>query len=145
MRNSDHLLGCLSVIVGFAVWQASDSINVPSDSHTLSPRFFPCLLAFALAALGLALLLSGKGFPLRSIAGKIRQPRNYLLVGLTLLYALLFGHVDYRLLSPAYLASALWVLGVRERKRMALVSVCATAVLYLLFQYGFMVLLPSMG
>jgi putative tricarboxylic transport membrane protein len=143
VHGSDRLLGCLAVISGLVVWLASGGIDAPPDSHTLSPRFFPRLLGAVLAALGAMLLLFGRGHPLRDIAGKISRPRNYLLVGTTLLYALLFGHADYRVLSPAYMASALWILGMREPGRIAFISVCAPAALYLLFRYGFTVLLPS--
>jgi protein-S-isoprenylcysteine O-methyltransferase Ste14 len=145
VQGSDRLLGSLAMIGGLVAWLASGGIDVPPGSHMLSPRFFPRLLGVVLAALGATLFLSGKGRPLREIADKISRTRNYLLVGATLLYALLFGHADYRVLSPAYMASALWILGVREPGRIALISVCAPAALYMLFRYGFMVLLPSLG
>lgn len=145
MQTTNRLLGGITVAAGAAVWLAAGGIQVPPDTHTLSPQFFPKLLAAALVLLGALLFLSGGGAPLASVAEKIRQPRNCLLVAATLLFTLAFGHVDYRLICPVYLAVGLWILGRRSVKDIAVISLSSTAILYLLFRYGFMVLLPEMG
>ena len=145
MHTSNRLLGGLTVIGGLIVWIAAGGIQMPADSHTLSPRFFPKLLAAALMLLGAALFVMGGGRSLAEVFSRLRAPRNYLLVACTLIFTTAFGHVDYRLLCPIYIAAVLWVLGRRKPKDIIVISITATAVLYLLFRYGFMVLLPEMG
>jgi hypothetical protein len=145
MVTSNRLLGGIAFILGVAVWLAAGGIQLPAEGHTLSPRFFPKLLAGALALLGAILFALGKGLPFDAVYTKIRHPRNVCLAASTLLFAVAFGHVDYRLLSPAYIAVVLWILGTRKAKDIIVVSVSATAILYLVFRYGFMVLLPEAG
>ena len=145
MHTSNRLLGGITVAAGAAVWLAAGGIQMPPDTHTLSPQFFPKLLAAALALFGGLLFWLGGGVPLGAVFERIRQPRNWLLAGVTLLFTLAFGHVDYRLICPVYLAAALWILGRRSVKDIAVISLSSTAILYLLFRYGFLVLLPEMG
>ena len=76
---------------------------------------------------------------------EVKQPRSFFLALCTLSFTLAFGHVDYRLICPVYIAAVLWILGRRRPKDIVMISVLSTAVLYALFRYGFMVLLPSMG
>ena len=144
MGTSNRLLGGIVCVSGIFVWVASSGIQVPLDSHTLSPQFFPKLLSVALALLGACLFLLGGGLPLRQVIDKIRHPRNCLLVASTLLFTVAFGYVDYRLICPIYIAAALWILGRRNVKDIIVISSLSTAILYALFRYGFMVLLPEM-
>ena len=145
MHTSNRLLGGITVVSGAAVWLAAGSIQMPADSHTLSPQFFPKLMAVAMIVLGGLLFAMGKGRPLADVFRHVRAPRNFLLVACTLAFTTAFGHVDYRLLCPVYIAAVLWILGRRKPGGIIVISVTATAVLYLLFRYGFMVLLPEMG
>lgn len=144
MATSNRLLGGVSLIIGVVVWLSASGIQMPADSRTLSPQFFPKLLAAALMLLGAILFAVGKGRPFEAVCSKIRHPRNFCLAGSTLLFTLAFGHVDYRLICPVYIATVLWILGRRKPKDIIIISVTATAVLYLLFRFGFMVLLPEM-
>lgn len=144
MPTSNRLLGCITLVVGVAVWLAAGSIQMPPDSHTLSPQFFPKLLAAALVLLGAALAARGDGQSFEAVCSKMRHPRNICLAACTLAFTVAFGHIDYRLLCPVYIAAVLWILGRRKPKDIILISLSATTILYLLFRYGFMVLLPEM-
>lgn len=145
MLQSNRLLGGIAALVGAVVWLTAGGIQMPLDSQTLSPQFFPKLLAAGLVILGSLLVILGGGQPLGQVFAKVSLPRNYCLVGCTLLFTLAFGHVDYRLICPVYIAAVLWILGRRKPKDLVLISVTATVILYLLFRFGFMVLLPEVG
>lgn len=144
MNTSNRLLGGFTFAAGAAVWLAAGGIQTPPDTHTLSAQFFPKLLAVALALFGGLLFIQGGGLPLGAVFEKIRSRRNWGLAACTLLFTAAFGHVDYRLICPAYLAVTLWILGRRRVRDIAIISLTSTAVLYLLFRYGFMVMLPEM-
>ncbi len=64
-------------------------------------------------------------------------------VALSAAYLLLLRQIGYVLLTPIYIAGMLLVLGKRDWKRILLLSVIATIVLYVPFRYLFKVLFPK--
>ena len=143
MFTSNRLLGGIACILGIVVWSAAGGIQIPAEGHTLSPQFFPRILAGTLALLGAVLFIIGRGLPFDAVYAQIRRPRSLPLAASTLLFTIAFGHIDYRLAVPAYIAATLWILGKRKAVDILIISVSATAILYLVFRYGFMVLLPE--
>ncbi len=144
MNDSNRLLGGITLGAGIVIFLLCRGIDTLPDTRTLSPDFFPQLLAVALSLLGIGLLIQGKGRPLPPVAAKVFQSRNLAVVGLTLLYTCAFGYGDYRLNTVMYIALVMGVLGCRSRTLFLTVPVLATAVMYGIFRYGFLVLLPTL-
>ncbi len=145
MNSSNRVLGLITLAAGVAVWVLCAGIPTVADAHTLSPGFFPQLLSIVLALLGLCLFWQGKGQVFSIVWHTVTSSRNLCLVAATLGYTLAFGYMDYRLISPLYIAAVLWIQGSRKPLEFVFVPLGATAVLYVLFRYGFQVLLPEMG
>lgn len=145
MNSADRILGGITFLAGVAVWLLCGNIAGIVEEHALPPSFFPRLLAAVLAALGLLLLARGGGRPLAQVWQAVGNRENLFLVGVTLVYCLAFGSVDYRLSTPLYILAAMWALGARKPLELVLLPLGGTAVLYGVFRYGFQVLLPTMG
>ena len=143
MVSSDRALGLVVLCIAGGVFAAGFGIDIPPGSEdSLSPRFFPQLLAIVLGGLGLALLAKGGGLSLHSVWAKLGSSRSLALLGLTALYTLTFGVMDFRLGTLLFVGGGMWIMGARGRLELTLVPAAVACLVYLLFRYGFLVLLP---
>lgn len=145
MQSSNRLLGLVALFMGAAVFAAGFGIDVPPGSEALSPRFFPQLLALVLAGLGVGLFVQGGGEALGSVWGRLISPRSAGLLVLVALYTLTFGLVDFRLATFVFVGCGMWVMGSRNKVELAVTPLAVAVLVYALFRYGFMVLLPVWG
>lgn len=146
MTTSNRLLGLLALGIGIAVFTAGFGIDVPPGTEdSLSPRFFPQTLALALSGLGIALMLQGGGDALEIVWGKLRSLRSACLLGLVALYTLSFGFMDFRLGTLLFMGCGMWAMGERKKWQLAVTPVAVSLLVYALFRYGFLVLLPTWG
>lgn len=144
--NSDRMLGLLTFALGAGVLVAGFGIVAPPGTEdSLSPRFFPLLLAFALMLLGGALAIRGGGVSLRIVRARVFSRTSLVLLGFTLAYTLSFGLVDYRVGAFLFMSGGMWLLGSRARWELAVIPVVVAVLMYGLFRYGFLVLLPIWG
>ena len=114
-----------------------------SFAGTLSPRFFPQLLALALLVPALALVVRPRSEALGARAACLLRPRTGAFVALVLAYGLLFARVDFRLLSWVFTLGAMLVLGARRPIELALFPPAVALGTWLLFRHGLDVLLPQ--
>ena len=61
------------------------------------------------------------------------------------LYYWFFEQIDFRLGTWVFITGVMLVMGCRSLRRLALVPVLGTAVIYLIFRYLFEILLPTWG
>lgn len=143
MAASDRMLGGVALAVGAGVIAAVMDIDVPGGPEALSPRFFPLLLACMLLLFGGALLIRGGGKPLARVATQLCTPRSLCFVGLTALYTLTFGVMDFRVGTAVFMGCAMRVMGSRRLGELCAVPILASLLLYAVFRHGFHVLLPT--
>ena len=143
MASGDRLLGLLSLLIGLGVVGAAMGIDVPGGTESLSPRFFPLLLAGALLVLGIVLLVRGGGVPLRKAGAALASRRSLAMAFLTGLYTLSFGFTDFRVGTALFMGCVMWVMGSRRPLELCLVPLGSSLLLYAVFRYGFLVLLPT--
>lgn len=145
MQSSNRLLGLVALFMGAVVFVAGFGIDVPSGSEALSPRFFPQLLALVLAGLGGGLWLQGGGEPVGAIWKRLISPRSAGLLVLVALYTLGFGMLDFRLATFLFVGGGMWLMGSRNKLELCVTPLVVAVLVYALFRYGFMVLLPVWG
>ena len=154
MLAADTLLGLLSVAGGLLVTLAGLRIAGPSGEPGLPPGAFPILLGLLLVILGACLAWRGQrgagssapgGRTARQVRESVASPRSLALCGLVLGYFLTFRMLDFRLGSWLFVLAAMWTLGARKTGELLLLPVAVSGSLYLLFRYGFTVLLPTWG
>lgn len=142
-KRADRIVGLAVVALGLALALLVAGIEINERQSTLSARFFPGLLAGALVVLGgLLALRPGDLGTVDALAGLMRR-RGLLIAALFLLYCLTFRYVDFRLGTWAFTILALWILGSRKPLELILIPVAVSAAVYVVFRYGFTVLLPT--
>lgn len=141
--KADRLSGLVVVLAGLGLAAASFATDVLPDQPTLSARFFPLLLSVVLVACGLILTLRPALASLTETAAPLFQPRVLVIAGAFLLYATTFRYVDFRVGTWAFVLLAQWALGGRKPWELLLVPLAVSATVYLVFRYGFLVILPT--
>lgn len=140
--KADRLAGMITLAAGLCLAAAATQIDILASQPTLSARFFPYLLAGVLVIAGALLALSPGETPLGQVLGRLLARRGLAFGALFLVYALTFRYVDFRLGTWAFVLAAMWVLGARRPLELILLPTAVSAATYLLFRYGFTVLLP---
>ncbi|MCP5373478.1 MAG: tripartite tricarboxylate transporter TctB family protein [Hyphomicrobiales bacterium] len=140
--KADRLAGIATAAAGLALAAATARVDILDSQPTLSARFFPYLLAAVLLAGGLALALRPGAAALGAVVGRLLDRRGLAFAALFLAYALTFRIMDFRLGTFAFMAAAMWVLGSRRPLELLVLPAATAAGVYVLFRYGFTVLLP---
>ena len=141
--SADRVLGvvCLALVLG--LWGLARGVPDASFARTLSPRFFPQLLALALLVPALALIVRPRSEALGARAARLLRPRTGVFVALVLAYGLLFAQVDFRLLTWGFVLGAMLALGARRPLELALFPPAVALAAWALFRHGLGVLLPQ--
>ncbi len=143
MRRADLFIGLGLLVFAGLYFRESFAITVGFAADRLGPRFFPRMLAIALATCALALIR--RSVAGRSDPGPLKPVRLAVLAGaavLTTVYALLLGPLGYVIATPLYLSALIVLLGHRDLKSLLALTVGGTAVLYLVFVRALHVLVP---
>ncbi len=140
--KADRVIGLVIIMAGLGLALATAQIGILASQPTLSARFFPYLLSGVLLAGGGVLVLRPGETALPDVVNRLLAGRAVAFAALFLIYALTFRHVDFRLGSWAFVLAAMWVLGSRRWLELLITPLCVSAAAYLLFRYGFTVLLP---
>lgn len=144
--NSDRLLGLVALALGLGVLVTGfDIVTPPGTEDSLSPRFFPLLLACVLTLLGAILTIKGGGISLTVVRARVFSRTSFALLGLTAVYTLTFGFIDYRLGALLFMGCGMWLLGARKKWELVVIPVAVAVIMYVVFRFGFFVLLPTWG
>ena len=140
--KADRLAGIAGTGAGIVLAAAASQLEILTGQPTLSARFFPYLLSCILIFGGLLLALKPGSLPLATVIEKLLRRRGLAFAAVFLIYALTFRYADFRLGTWAFVLAAMWILGSRSRLELTLLPLAISATTYLLFRYGFTVLLP---
>ncbi len=141
--KADRALGIATIVGAALVVFASSNLQVLQGTGTLSARFFPYLLAVALAGGGLVLIAAPGDAPLRKVVQSILTPSTLLVAAAFAVYAFTFRYVDFRLSTWLFVLITMWVLGARKPLELIVTPLAVSLVTFYLFRYGFTVLLPT--
>lgn len=145
LRRADGVLGLAALAAGLLLAVLSADIPVNLGVQTLSARFFPRLLALALAIAGLA-LIAAPGPQGAAEAARALLQRRRLLFGVALAaYFFTFRYVDFRVGTFVFMLASMWLFGARRWLELVIVPLVVSAGAFALFRYGFIVLLPTWG
>ena len=112
--SADRVLGVVCVALALGLWGLARGVPDASFAGTLSPRFFPQLLALVLLVPALALIARPDSETIGARAAFFLRPRTGAFVALVLAYGLLFALVDFRLLTWGFVLGAMLALGARR-------------------------------
>lgn len=143
MRRADLLIGLGLLTFAAFYFQQSFAITVGFAADRLGPKFFPRVLALALAGCAFALIARSVGG--RSDPAPLPTVRISLLLWtmtLTIAYVMALSPLGYLIATPLYLAALVWLLGYRSPAGLAGTALGVTAALYLVFAQALKVLVP---
>jgi putative tricarboxylic transport membrane protein len=142
--RADRATGLAVIALGLIMGLASTRIPVSTTQQlAVSARFFPYLLSGAMVVFGLALFFRPGEKRLKEVLKAILVRQALVLGGLIFLYLLTFRHVDFRFGAWAFMLAAMWTLGSRKPLELIVMPLAVSAGVYLMFRYGFLVLLPT--
>lgn len=142
-RNIIAALGLIAFGAVYAVLAA----GLPERSlpNTPGPSFFPLLIIAFVVALSVALLLSGV-LALRLERGPHFRPvtleRSHLAIACFVIYLALLPFAGFVLASIVFFAALMVLYGARNHIVTAITSVAVPVVLFVIFRYGFKIVLP---
>lgn len=153
MRNIISSTVLLVLAVGYA-WQIMLLPTRDTMPNTPGPAFFPWLIVSCVALLSVALLLRGirelkadQAGNSHSMAGKIAT-NGHKPFAMMLIYAIYLAaltQLGFVISSVVFFAVLMWLYGSRNFVLIALCSLLLPITLYLIFTYGFQILLPRNG
>lgn len=143
--RKDRYVGLGFVAFGAIMFYVSTTWTTNFTSDPAGPAAIPKLLCAALVLLG-AILTAG-GFSVKAVSEqKIATKAEILLLAaltaICVLYIVLLPIIGYLLATPLLIAGVMVAVGSRKVSTIALVSVIATIVLFVLFKYLLQVNLP---
>ena len=140
-RHPDMLSGTAILAAGLATIFFSLRIDT-SQLTGLSAQFFPLFIGAGLVLAGLAIFANGL-FAARRPLPFIADRRVAIITGLFLAYFLSFAYVDFRVAAWAMMLLCMLTLGARRVWTLLLVPIATSAAIYLVFRYGFTILVPT--
>lgn len=140
-------LGIATVFTGCVVSYLSAGMEALPDEAGIPPGGFPLALGLILIALGALLVWRAQKHAsdevsLGRVWKRIRSGHGLPLSLLILVYFTAFQHVPFLLGSTLFMALTMLVLGGKPGARLFLFAFLVSAILFLLFRYGFSVILP---
>ena len=130
-----------TALLAFSAWYAWLANGLPERSlpNTPGPSFFPLVVITLVAVLSAALLVKGIADSARPGAVSPLAP---LAVGSFFVYLALLPVAGFVIASVAFFAALMFLYGSRRPLHIAAASLVAPAVLFVLFRYGFQIVLP---
>jgi len=137
------------VLLAFATWYAWLTTGVPARSampDTPGPTFFPWLLDGLLFVLSAALLVRGLVFrkraPHQEVAAGVAPLQIALFLGSFLIYLAVLPYAGFVIATIPFVAVLVWLFGCRTPLQVAACAFGLTIVTYVVFRYGFEIVLP---
>lgn len=135
-------------LMAFGVWYAYLIGNLPERSimpNTPGPSFFPIIIVSVVLLLSAALLATGIiGLRQRgndADANSLKQPA-LLTVGVFIVYLASLPYAGFIIASVLFFAAMMYLYGSRNWLMIAVSSTIIPTVLFVLFRYGFQIILP---
>ena len=150
MIANEIVFGALFMLL--SIFFFATTFTFPEITIALSPTVFPRFVTVCLFLLSSLLLIQGirkqgKRQPAKPRAAIDRAYllRFILLAAAGFLYTRIIRYTGYLVATPVFIAAAMLIFAEKKWYRIVLISVCTTAVLYLVFRMVFRVPLPRFG
>jgi hypothetical protein len=150
-KKDDCVVGITAILVGIGIIVQAQHLKVKTSLDPAGPKALPVILASGMIIIGLIHIVGGwyaarhqaGGPPPRSFAEKYQDYKPVLaIIAISLGYAGLMNVLGYLVLTPLLIGSIMWVLNIRDIKRLSRISLSMTAILFVVFRWGLQVKLP---
>lgn len=141
--KADRIAGGVIMIAGLGLMIAVTQVDILDNQPTLSARFFPYVLSVILSLGGLGLVFKPGDAKFGDVVNKLLANRGVTFAFVFLVYTLTFRFVDFRFGTWTFLLITMWILGSRKWIELLILPISVSMITYLIFRYGFTVLLPT--
>ena len=143
MRADRFMGGVLLLFAMATLWFASELRILPSSSTIATTRSLPLAVGVIIALGALFLILRPSPRLLAETLAPVLRPQAVAFVALLFVYALTFRYVDFRFGVWLFMLASMALLGERRPWMLAIMPIACAAVIFLIFRYGFIVLVPT--
>lgn len=151
--RNDYIVGIAAILIGIGIIVQAQFLEVRTSLDPAGPKALPVMIAVAMIVIGIIHLVGsyyvnqrrgedGKT-DLKTFTEWFREYRPVIaIVIISLAYGGLLNVFGYLVMTPLLIGSILWVLEIRQFRKILKISLIMTAILYLVFRYGLQVDLP---
>ena len=148
-KREDSIVGIVSVIIGVFVLFVSSSFSERTSLDTMGPGGMPVILAWMMIIIGIIHIVGAYSVPKTGENFKAKYAKEFeeakVIMQITLvcaLYILLLDVIGYLIATPLLIIGIMWVVNVRNTKKLLSTSIVTTIVLFLIFGVVLGVRLP---
>lgn len=140
--DRDFVAGIFMAILGVVGFLASGTIQNQAVTK-MSGAFFPQVCFAVIFLGGLSLVLQAKRRSEKAAFPTFRVDKLAEIIAALIVYVFLMKYVGFLISSALFLVGAMWLFGERELKVIIPTAIVTAAVVYVLFTYAFMIVLPT--
>ena len=139
-RKLEIVIGCIALALSALAYYFSHNIKLMMDPGGINARWWPSLLSLSAASLSAIILFASLAFQ-KIDRGDVEESnaagfaRMLTTLALTSLYVFAWSQIGYTVSTVFYLASLLWVFGLRSPIALILYPLITTGFIYGLFHY----------
>ena len=139
MKKCNYVISAVAAVLGVAIWALSAGLGIGfKEEGGISAGTWPAItggimVGAALILLVMTLVNSKKYEEMEVVLGLPANRRVYLVMGIMVVYCLLLNVLGLYISGLILIPALMWVLGERNKKKTAIVTVVALAAIYVIF------------
>lgn len=150
-KRDDFVVGIISILIGSFIIIQSAGLETKTSLDPAGPEALPVIVAWGMVIIGIIHLIGawyankvlGERKSSSSIKQKVEAYKPVVaMVVISLAYAGLMEILGYLILTPLLIGSILWVVNMRDLKKICKISIAMTVILYVVFTFGLQVDFP---
>ena len=139
MKKCNYVISAVAAVLGVAIWALSAGLGIGfKEEGGISAGTWPAItggimVGAALILLVMTLVNRKKYEEMEVVLGLPANRRVYLVMGIMVVYCLLLNVLGLYISGLILIPVLMWVLGERNKKKTAIVTVVALAAIYVIF------------
>ncbi len=139
MKKCNYVISAVAAVLGVAIWALSAGLGIGfKEEGGISAGTWPAItggimVGAALILLVMTLVNRKKYEEMEVVLGLPANRRVYLVMGIMVVYCLLLNVLGRYISGLILIPALMWVLGERNKKKTAIVTVVALAAIYVIF------------
>ena len=139
MKKCNYVISAVAAVLGVAIWAHSAGLGIGfKEEGGISAGTWPAItggimVGAALILLVMTLVNRKKYEEMEVVLGLPANRRVYLVMGIMVVYCLLLNVLGLYISGLILIPALMWVLGERNKKKTAIVTVVALAAIYVIF------------
>ena len=139
MKKCNYVISAVAAVLGVAIWALSAGLGIGfKEEGGISAGSWPAItggimVGAALILLVMTLVNRKKYEEMEVVLGLPANRRVYLVMGIMVVYCLLLNVLGLYISGLILIPALMWVLGERNKKKTAIVTIVALAAIYVIF------------